>query len=96
MFLLSGLQNLLANAISLTNIYQSIDQNIARVNNTGVQYDLARLTRVLIIFPPIEPVDDDYTYVPSDYDPDLNRLIAAEAGFDFQSTLEMALVSAIK
>ena len=64
MFLLSGLQNMLANVISITNIYQSIDRNVALANETGIQYDLARLTRVLVIFPPIEPVDDDYTYVP--------------------------------
>lgn len=42
------------------------------MNNTGVHYDLARLTRILIIFDPIEPEEDDYNYVPPTTDPDLN------------------------
>lgn len=76
MFLLSFLQNMLANVISVNNIYNSIENNLEINNDTGVHYDLARLARVLTIFDPIEPVEDDYYYDPTEYsDPDLNRLL---------------------
>jgi len=57
-FFLSMLQNLLAKVISLTNLYFSIEANLASGNLTGVHYDIARIVRVLIIFDPIEPIDD--------------------------------------
>lgn len=59
MFFLSMLQNLLARIISMTNLYKSITANIDAGNSTGVHYDTARLIRVLTMFEPIEPQDDD-------------------------------------
>ena len=53
------LQNLLARIISMTNLYKSIDANKAVGNTTGLHYDSARLVRILIIFDPVEPVDED-------------------------------------
>lgn len=96
MFLLSALQNMLANVISISNIYTSIDHNIQIVNDTGVHYDLARLTRILVIFDPIEPVEDDYVYVPSYDDPDLNRLWREDKpGFtDFLTSLLRQIIQA--
>ena len=79
MFFLSFLQNMLANVISINNIYNSIDNNLEINNDTGVHYDLARLGRVLTIFDPIEPVEDDYYFDPTEYDdPDLNTELLAE------------------
>lgn len=49
------------------------------MNNTGVHYDLARLTRVLLIFDPIEPEEDDYNYIPPETDPDLNTGLYKQA-----------------
>ena len=58
-FFLSLLSNLLARVISMTNLYKSIDQNTDLGNRTGVMYDSARLIRILVIFEPVEPVDED-------------------------------------
>lgn len=33
---------------------------------------MARLARVLTIFPPIEPVEDEYEYIPPSADPELD------------------------
>lgn len=55
LFFLSMLQNLLARIISMTNLYKSITANIAVQNSTGVNYDTARLVRILTMFEPIEP-----------------------------------------
>lgn len=52
---------------------------MAIMNNTGVHYDLARLTRVLLIFDPIEPEEDDYNYIPPETDPDLNTGLYKQA-----------------
>lgn len=71
--MLSALQNILANIISITNIYQSIDINVANANDTGVHYDMARLTRIMTIFDPIEPVEDEYQYNAPVVDPDFNQ-----------------------
>jgi len=59
LFFLSMLQNLLARVISMTNLYKSIDANKAVGNSTGVHYDTARLIRILLIFEPVEPIDED-------------------------------------
>ena len=59
MFFLSMLQNLLARIISMTNLYKSITANLEVNNSTGVNYDTARLIRILTMFEPIEPQDED-------------------------------------
>ena len=68
---LSMLQNFLGNVISLSNLYLSIEENMALNNTYGVHYDSARLIRILVIFDPIELVNDDLTYNPAYNDPDL-------------------------
>jgi hypothetical protein len=57
-FFLSMLQNILAKVISLTNLYFSIEGHVASGNLTGIHYDIARIVRVVIIFDPIEPIED--------------------------------------
>ena len=57
-FFLSMLQNILAKVISLTNLYFSIEDNLTSGNVTGLHYDIARIIRVVLIFDPIEPIDD--------------------------------------
>ena len=78
-FFLSMLQNLLARIISTTNLYKSIKENTDAGNITGVHYDSARLVRIMVIFEPIETVDDqdlDRVLIPNEEqsagDPDLN------------------------
>jgi hypothetical protein len=58
-FFLSMLQNLLAKVISLTNMYFSIEANVRNGNVTGLHYDIARTVRIVIIFDPIEPINDE-------------------------------------
>mgnify|MGYP001044618451 CR=1 FL=1 len=58
-FFLSMLQNLLGRVISMTNLYYSFEQNVLTNNITGINYDAARLTRVLLIFDPLEPIDEE-------------------------------------
>lgn len=43
----------------MTNLYKSIDANKAVGNATGLHYDSARLVRILTIFEPVEPIDED-------------------------------------
>ena len=69
--------------LSIFNISTSLEENVAANNSTGVQYDAARLVRLLLIFEPIEPVDGaavDRTLVPDEemsaQDPDLNYFLA--------------------
>ena len=77
-FFLSMLQNLLAKVISLTNMYFSIEANVRNGNVTGLHYDIARTVRIVIIFDPIEPINDEDLVreeIPTDEqleDPDLN------------------------
>ena len=77
------LQHILAQVLSIFNISTSLEENVAANNQTGVQYDAARLVRLLLIFEPIEPVDGaavDRTLVPDEemsaQDPDLNYFLA--------------------
>ena len=77
------LQHILAQVLSIFNISTSLEENVAANNSTGVQYDAARLVRLLLIFEPIEPVDGaavDRTLVPDEemsaQDPDLNYFLA--------------------
>ena len=58
-FFLSLLQNLLARILSFTNLYKSIKENVELGNKTGVHYDSARLVRILLVFEPAEPQDED-------------------------------------
>merc|ERR1712226_1799096 len=63
----------------MTNLYKSIDANVDVGNKTGVHYDSARLVRILVIFEPVEPVDEDLdrVLIPTEEqssDPDLNQL----------------------
>ena len=58
-FFLSMLQNVLAQVISVFNLYKSLEDNTGTGNTTGVHYDAARLVRMAIIFEAIEPVDED-------------------------------------
>jgi hypothetical protein len=44
----------LANVISITNIYGSVQTHVDDLNTSGVYYDVARLIRILIDFDPIE------------------------------------------
>ena len=77
-FFLSMLQNFLAKVISLTNMYFSIEENVEIGNITGLHYDIARTVRIVLIFDPIEPINDEELVreeIPSDdqlEDPDLN------------------------
>lgn len=52
--------NLLANVISFNNIYTSLEENLEQNNKTGVWFDTGRLVRIILIFDPIEPVDELY------------------------------------
>ena len=62
----------------MTNLYKSITANLDNNNSTGVHYDSARLVRILTMFEPIEPIDEDLDRVliptaeQSAQDPDLN------------------------
>ena len=58
-FFLSMLQSVLAQVISVFNLYKSLEDNTAKGNTTGVHYDAARLVRMAVIFEPIEPIDSD-------------------------------------
>ena len=69
----------MAQVISIFNISTSLEENVASKNTTGIHYDAARLTRLMLIFEPIEPIDGagiDRVDVPdaetSAQDPDLN------------------------
>ena len=80
LFFLSMLQNFLAKVISLTNLYFSIEEKITSEprNVTGLHYDIARIMRMTLIFPPIEPRQDDQLnryLIPTDEqlnDPDIS------------------------
>ena len=62
-FLLSMLQNFLGNVISLSNIYLSIEENLVLNNTYAMHYDIARVVRILTIFPPVELKDpEDFNY----------------------------------
>ena len=50
--------NLLANVISFNNIYTSIQENQDAGNDAEVIYNVGRLLRIMLIFDPIEQVDD--------------------------------------
>ena len=67
---------MLAKVISISNLYISISENVEINNRTGIHYDVARLVRTLVIFEPIEPIDEDLNrdLLPDvDFgDPDLN------------------------
>ena len=54
-FFYSLIQNLLSNALSLNNLYTSINANMEINNRTGIAFDLGRLVRVLTIYPLFEP-----------------------------------------
>ena len=69
-FFLSMLQNFLGEVISLTNIYISIESNMAENNPYGVHYDSARLMRAMIVFDPVELVDRDINFNPNSGDAD--------------------------
>ena len=60
----------------MTNLYYSFEQNVLANNITGINYDAARLTRVLLIFDPLEPVDEelDRIQIPA-YEPDPDVLV---------------------
>ena len=58
-FFLSMLQNFLGNVISLSNIYQSIEENLANDALYAMHYDIARIVRLLTIFDPVELKDPD-------------------------------------
>lgn len=58
-FFLSMLQNFLGQVISLTNLYLSIEENLAQNNTYAVHYDSARVVRVLLIFEPVELINED-------------------------------------
>ena len=72
------LQSVLAQVISVFNLYKSLEANIADGNTAAVHYDAGRLLRMGIIFEPIEPVEGDLVQVlvpteeQSAQDPDLN------------------------
>lgn len=68
---LSLLQNFLGNVISLSNLYISIEENLANNDTYAMHYDYARLTRILLVFDPVELVNEDLTYNPAYNDPDL-------------------------
>ena len=80
-FFLSMLQNFLGQVISLSNIYLSIEENVNNNNTYGIHYDVARITRLLTIFDPVELVEDQLVYNPSQEDidsipdPDVNQQI---------------------
>ena len=63
-FFLSMLQNVLAQVVSIYNLYNSLEADVAAEFTAGVHYDCARLCRMALIFEPIEPVNDE----------DLNRI----------------------
>ena len=48
-------QNLLANVISINNIYAAVEEHQATGNETGVLYEVGRLVRILII--DIDPIE---------------------------------------
>ena len=53
------LQNFLGNVISLSNIYLSIEENLILNNTYAMHYDIARVVRLLTIFPPVELKDPE-------------------------------------
>ena len=59
-------------------MYFSIEANVRNGNVTGLHYDIARTVRIVIIFDPIEPINDEDLVreeIPTDEqleDPDLN------------------------
>lgn len=81
-FFLSMLQNFLGNVISLNNIYNSLEENMANNRTYEIHYDIARMTRIFTIFDPVELKDDDLVYNPvaddadTIPDPDINGLFA--------------------
>jgi hypothetical protein len=57
--------NLLANVISIDNIFRSLIEHSDDANYTGVVYDSARLFRVIVDFEPVETQALDPDYVKS-------------------------------
>ena len=53
------LQNILAQVISVYNLYKSLEENMDTDNTAEIHFDAARLLRMAIIFEPIEPIDED-------------------------------------
>ena len=67
-FITSFFSNLLSKVISINNIYTSVTQNQESGNLTGVYYDVARLTRILLDFEPIETSSFSLDYFEQDED----------------------------
>lgn len=57
-FFLSWAQGILSNVLGINNIYISLQNNFNTMNRTGVAYDTGRLMNLLLIFNPIELIDD--------------------------------------
>ena len=57
-FFLSWAQGILSNVLSINNIYLSFQNNFNTMNRTGIAYDTGRLINILLIFNPIELVND--------------------------------------
>lgn len=81
------LQNFLGNVISLSNIYNSIEDNMKNNRTIDIHYDVARIVRLLTIFEPVELKDDEIIIdgngnKPKPYDgdsipdPDINKFFA--------------------
>ena len=56
------LQNFLGQVVSLTNLYLSLEQNVAANNTYAVHYEAARIARIMTIFEPVELIDNDLIY----------------------------------
>ena len=75
-------------------MYFSIDANVKNNNITGLHYDIARTVRIVIIFDPIEPINDEDLVreeIPTNEqleDPDLNP-----SDFYRKSTSELTRVT---
>ena len=63
-FTYSFLQNVLARILSINNIYRSLIIAYARGDEVVKYFDYGRLTRIMLIFDPIEieDADDDWYY----------------------------------
>jgi hypothetical protein len=92
--LLSGIQNLLSNVIGISNIYTSLSSNINTQNLTGTWYDVGRLTRILVIFPVIQPVNSSEVYNPN-AGSTINRLLLNRQQSSFTSAAENILTEVI-
>ena len=60
--MLSSLQNVLGQVVSLTNLYLSLETNVQQNETYAVHYEAARIARIMTIFEPIELIDDDLIY----------------------------------